>query len=255
MRIAQYCFIGIALLLTSCGTNTTVSTGPFADLGPVNVSATVDNNGVVTLSGAYQQTLIGDEILGAGWQVGFQTTLNQAKQKKYTLFILYTDSQDNVHRREYDISRPFEVDFTNEQWVQKIVHDGNGNIIVYVQYRGAGNSSDPTDTSPIFDHITSREQQQNNQLILSKDVYYKDPAGDAYLIEYSLQSVVPEISGVHVENDSIDASADQQKLGTYQTINWECGTTNKTYTVKLRALIIDRQGNQSMPFDIIFRCH
>ena len=123
----------ITLLFAGCSPKTIVSTGPFANAGPVSISAIVDSDGAITLSGTYQQTLVGTQSLGAGWEVEFQTTLNEAKDKQNTLYILYDDNQGYVHQQEYNIQRPFEVEFTNEQWVQKIIHDGNGNIVVYVQ--------------------------------------------------------------------------------------------------------------------------
>jgi len=152
MKFTKY-FITIAFLLTGCGSNptsnTTIETGPFVNVGPVSISATIDTDGAVKLSGSYQQTLVGNQVLGAGWEVGFETTLKEAKNKQYTLFILYEDNQGYVHQQEYDVQRPFEVDFTNEQWVKKIVHDGNGNIVVFVETRGISSPQSQPDSQPV----------------------------------------------------------------------------------------------------------
>lgn len=146
MKHYNFLFI-VALLLVSCGGNTTVSTGPFVNAGPVNISATVDQNGVIKLNGSYQQTLVGNEILGAGWQIGFETTLNDAKQKSNTLYVLYEDSQGNVRRLEYDINQPFEITFSKEQWVREIRHEGDGNIIVAVEHKVTSSGSSSNNSS------------------------------------------------------------------------------------------------------------
>ncbi|MBK9927392.1 MAG: hypothetical protein IPP66_19150 [Anaerolineales bacterium] len=249
----------LAVLLTGCGGNaaagdTTVSTGPYANAGPVTISATVDTNGEIKLGGSYQHRLVGNELLGAGWAISFETTLNDAKQKANTLYILYEDAQGNIRRLEYDIDQPFEINFENDQWVQKIARAGDGNIVVYVQTKAEpmiAVSSGP----PIFERMDEYEQNISNQLEIHKDIYFSDPDGDAAMIEYEVLSISPDISGVYVQNDLIDAPTQQQQSGTSQKITWQCGSNNKAYTVKLRAHIVDQQGNKSSGFSVVFKCH
>jgi hypothetical protein len=123
----------ILLLLSACGSNTTGKSGPSLHLGPVTISAYINNSGEVSLDSTISIPLVGTKDLGVSWDVGFDTTLNEAKSKQFTLFILYQNSRGEVIQQEYAIDRPFEINFTNEQWVKKIVHDGNGNVVVYVE--------------------------------------------------------------------------------------------------------------------------
>jgi hypothetical protein len=130
---------------------------------------------------------------------------------------------------------------------------------VIIPFQG-GASTEPasmgkSDSAPVFDYIEQYENYSGGQLIISEDVYFSDSDGDAYLIKYDLVSVSPAISGIQVQNDSISIAPDQQKFGTYQTILWKCGLTKKTYTVTLRARILDQAGHESSPFDVIFKCH
>jgi hypothetical protein len=129
------------LVLSGCGSKTVGFTGPALNAGPVTISAYINTDGEVTLSGTY--SLGAPEKIGPSWDVGFQTTLNQAASKKYTLFILYRNSNGDIIKQECDINQPFEIDFTNDQWVKKIQHDGNGNIVVYVEPNPIPASSTP----------------------------------------------------------------------------------------------------------------
>jgi len=119
------------VLLSGCGSKTVGFTGPALNAGPVTLSAYINTDGEVTLNGTY--SLGAPAKVGPSWDVGFQTTLNQATSKKFTLFILYRDSNGDIIQQECDVNQPFEIDFNNDQWVKKIQHDGNGNIIVSVE--------------------------------------------------------------------------------------------------------------------------
>jgi hypothetical protein len=79
--------------------------------------------------------LVNVEFLNVSWDVGFETTLNKASTRQNTLFILYKDDSGQIVQQEYAINEPFEINFSNEQWVRQIKHDGNGNIIVAVEHK------------------------------------------------------------------------------------------------------------------------
>ncbi len=126
-------------LLTSCGGKTTYNTGPSYEYGPVSISATVNNDGEIQLSGKlssapYPLVYKGVYLGSVSWDVGFETTWNQAKEKQNALFVLFEDN-GNIVQQEYDIGKPFEIDFANDQWVRKIKSDGNGNVVVFVEKR------------------------------------------------------------------------------------------------------------------------
>lgn len=162
------------------------------------------------------------------------------------LFLGYRISNISLNLGPFsvDIEKPTDVSFPQD---------------VPIPFQG-GMSPEPSsmensDSAPIFERIEQYENNSGGQLIISEDVYFSDSDGDAHLIEYELVSVSPAISGIQVQADFIDASSDQQKTGTYQTITWKCGSTKKTYTVTLRARIIDRAGHQSSPFKVVFKCY
>jgi len=141
LKTVVFLFISASMALAGCSSRTTTKQGPSINAGPVTISATINDYGEVTLSGSYQYALVGNDVVGAGIQVEFQDTLNAAQQKSNTLYILYKDAQGQVHRQEYDINQPFDITFTNQQWVQKIQRDDNGNVVVYVQVQTGGNQA------------------------------------------------------------------------------------------------------------------
>ena len=141
------------ILLSGCGSKTVGFTGPAFNAGPVSLSAYINTDGEVTLNGIYS---LGAPVnVGPSWDVGFQTTLNQAESKKYTLFILYSDSNGNINQQECDVNQPFDIKFDQTQWVEDIKTDGNGNIIVSVKPNPlsaafpAGNDA-PATSAPII---------------------------------------------------------------------------------------------------------
>lgn len=140
-RMEMVIGIAFALLLTSCQSQTKTFSGPSVELdvkgAAVTVSAHVNNDGEIVLSGTYSQTLVYTEVLNVTWDVGFETTLNEAATRQNTLFILYKDDNGQIIQQEYAINQPFEINFSNEQWVRKIQNDGNGNIVVFVEYKVA----------------------------------------------------------------------------------------------------------------------
>jgi hypothetical protein len=100
----------------------------------------MNQNGEIILSGTASYPLVGSEMLGVSWDVGFETTLNKAQSTQYSLFILYQDDNGQIVQQEYAINEPFEVNFSDEQWVKKIHSVGDGNIIVEVEHKVAQSS-------------------------------------------------------------------------------------------------------------------
>ena len=120
-------------LLSACRVETTSNPTPSETPGPVPISANINPNGEITLTGTSFQ-LVGTKDLGAGWwELGFAAVLYEAKNNQYTLFVLYPDSNGEVIRQEYAIGRPFEINFNNDKWVKKIAQDDNGNVVVYIE--------------------------------------------------------------------------------------------------------------------------
>jgi hypothetical protein len=168
------------LLLSACGAKTTIIATPSVTPGPVTISATINADGTTTLSGGDFQ-LVGTKDLGPGWDLGFAATLYEAKNKQYTLSVLHQDSNWEVIRQEYAIGRPFEVNFNNEQWVKKIAHDGNGNVVVYVEPKAgsstptAGSSTPTVGSSTPTAASTKAVSTSTKEVVVLPDLGLSDP--------------------------------------------------------------------------------
>jgi hypothetical protein len=121
----------LLVFTSSCGGTSYVSFEPHA--GPITVSASVNSNGEFVLGGSYSRRLIGTSFLGADLVVGFEKTLNEAKNKSNYLFVVWEDELGDVWRDKYNIGEQFTVNFGEEHWVRQIHEDNNGNVIVSVE--------------------------------------------------------------------------------------------------------------------------
>jgi len=134
MLLRRYLYCGAILCLLvftpSCGETGYVALEPHA--GPITVSASVNSNGEFVLGGSYSHCLIGTDFLGVDLVVGFEKTLNEAKNKSNYLFVVWEDELGDVWRDKYNIGEQFTVNFEREQWVRQIHTDKNGNVIVSV---------------------------------------------------------------------------------------------------------------------------
>jgi hypothetical protein len=108
------------------------------------------------------------------------------------------------------------------------------------------------DHTPVILRITERKENKNGELIIYKDIYFTDAAGDAVTVVYKLDSTT--IDKVEITNDDILSSPDEQKSEALVTGKWECGTKYKNYLVVLEARILDKAGNLSEPVEITFVC-
>ncbi len=99
--------------------------------------------------------------------------------------------------------------------------------------------------------IEQRLVYNNGKLVIHKDIHFRDPDGDAYLVTY--QVIQSDIKHYHVEDDPITAPSDQQKQDAIVTATWQCGSKN--YRITLRTYILDRAGHRSQPFDLVYDCH
>jgi hypothetical protein len=105
---------------------------------------------------------------------------------------------------------------------------------------------------PIIYKVVEREESKAGELYLYKDIFFIDASGDAYLVAYELVSA--SIAGIQVNNDPIQSLPSEQEIGTYITGTWNCKNTG-IYTIILKARILDRAGNQSVPVELTFHCH
>jgi hypothetical protein len=122
-------------LLSACGTNTTYYTGPSVDVADViQVSMHLNSRGEFVVGGQVSVPLARAENLGGiSWDFGFETVLNQAAEKSNYLIILWQDGSGDIREDDYAIGQPFKITFEHDQWVERIEHAGQGNIIVSVE--------------------------------------------------------------------------------------------------------------------------
>lgn len=132
------------LLFASCSSQPTivagndieVHTGLEVEAGPVTVGVSINQYGEVTLSGDASFTLIGKKGLASlNWTVGVEKTFNEARGTRNNLFIIWQDEQDEVWQAQYQLDRPFTVQFSQQDWVREIRNMDDGTVLVFVEKR------------------------------------------------------------------------------------------------------------------------
>lgn len=123
------------ILMSACGTNTTYYTGPSVNVADViQVSLHLNSQGEFVVGGQVSVPLANAANLGSvSWDFGFETVLNQATEKSNYLIILWQDEDGDIREDDYSIGQPFKITFEHDQWVQRIEHTQQGNIILSVQ--------------------------------------------------------------------------------------------------------------------------
>ena len=103
---------------------------------------------------------------------------------------------------------------------------------------------------PVIMDIQTRKSLAINGTTIFADIHFQDKDGNSYLVTYEV--VNSTTKGLNVENDSIVASANDQISGAVITVKWDC--LGRGYVVTLNAKILDKSGNQSNKFPLIFDC-
>lgn len=102
----------------------------------MSVALSVDTDGQVTLSGNYAQRLIGSDLIGVDWNVGFATTVREAIGRPSYLYILW-DEGGRIRRTQYDIGQPFTLDFGRGDWVRRIANTSSDGVVIFVERQTA----------------------------------------------------------------------------------------------------------------------
>ena len=105
--------------------------------------------------------------------------------------------------------------------------------------------------APLIIDITHDQQSSDNGSILFLQIHFQDAEGDAVLLDWEL--VASTLSGVDVDDDSINLPAAKQMAGATAIAVWECG--NMSYTVVLSLSILDLAGNRSDAVEYSFKCN
>ena len=151
---------------TGCSNNSVSasgSTGPeivIADV--VQIALSVDTNGEIHLNGSVSIPTPIQGVIAVNWLAGFDIVLQEAQNTSNMLYILYGDGKGNIIQKSYDIGQPFEITFAKNEWVRKIKHAGNGNIVVFVE-RIPEEIAQPTPES----NDAATESQPNEPIVSS----------------------------------------------------------------------------------------
>lgn len=122
--------------ISACNGKTTVYSGPFVSVEKFEASLTVNTRGEVVLNSSYDVFQLGFKNLGAvGWTVGVERVLVQAESAKNNLFLIWQNKDGDMMQTVYDMGKPFDIQFESDQWVRKVSHHGDGNVIVSVEIR------------------------------------------------------------------------------------------------------------------------
>jgi|GEM_PF-1861700 len=131
--VVSFVLILVTSACSQSSNDTEYYTGPQVVAGPVSISVVGNSNGEVILSSEYSYGLIGTDMLGVNWIVGFEKTLKKAEHTSYYLYILWESASGSVYGDSYKIGEPFNVKFQRNDWVREIKTDQNGNVIVAVE--------------------------------------------------------------------------------------------------------------------------
>ena len=131
MNKALRIIIGVLVfVLSACGGS--VASTPTVASEPISISAHLNGDGNVVVNSNFSYTTQ-SKSLGNSWNSGLAATTEDANGSVYTLYFLSQDEQDNVIQNSYEIGQPFNITFSQSDWVESITHLGQGNLIVAVQ--------------------------------------------------------------------------------------------------------------------------
>ncbi|GEM_PF-969778 len=109
--------------------------------------------------------------------------------------------------------------------------------------------------TPVILRVEERTDDQNGQLLLHKDIYFTDPAGDAITVIHQLLATVP--AGIYFprfDDVRITASADEQKIEGLVTSSVGCPVVLYPLSLTIETRICDASGNLSEPVVVEFAC-
>lgn len=109
--------------------------------------------------------------------------------------------------------------------------------------------------TPVILRVEERTDDQNEQLLLHKDIYFTDPAGDAITVIHQLFATVP--AGIYIpgiDDVRITASADEQKTEGLVTSSVGCPVVLYPFSLTIETRICDASGNLSEPVVVSFAC-
>ena len=107
---------------------------------------------------------------------------------------------------------------------------------------------------PVILRVEEREETQNGRLLLSKDIYFTDPDGDATTVVNTLVATDPPEFNAAIGDDVITVPAAEQKQGAMVASAMRCPPTLRSFSLTIEDRIRDAAGNLSEPITVIFAC-
>lgn len=159
----------ILVILSACA-GTTVETGPSVDLGLVQVNLHLNNERQLVANGEISVPI----ALGVvNWDFAFSTVLIDSESKSNYLIVIWDDGSGEFMESDFPIGQPFTITFENDQWVRRIEHAGDGNIVVGVEIQAVPVLSDPlpapTETSVPVEATPMSQYQTGSTLVSPTD--------------------------------------------------------------------------------------
>ena len=109
--------------------------------------------------------------------------------------------------------------------------------------------------TPVILRMEEWTENHNGQLLLHKDIYFTDPAGDATTVTHKLFATVP--AGIYIprlDDIRITAAADEQKFNGLVTSSVGCPVVLYPLSLTIEIRIHDASGNMSEPVVVDFAC-
>ncbi len=135
----------LLVLLTGCGNPQNVSGVFGAEVGPVNIGLSIDQEGHVSIRGGF--TKLSWKLGPVGLYAGIEDTLEFTKEKPYYLFIIYEDQNGEVYRDGYEIGKTFRVEFNQREYIEEIQGNNDSIIVVLKQALNVSNIRESSDTN------------------------------------------------------------------------------------------------------------
>ncbi len=108
----------------------------------------------------------------------------------------------------------------------------------------------PVSGVPVITNVVLRVDTSGATPVIYQDIYFFDSDGDVNSIDYSIVSSTDP--NVQTQGGAVNIPSSEQIAGTYITGTWGCGNDN--YTLTLAAVLSDRKGHHSKPYQYTLVC-
>ena len=114
----------------------------------------------------------------------------------------------------------------------------------------------PSPNAPVLQSITIRTDVPNGAggvVSVVPDFHFIAPNGNAIVLRRELVETNGSVSQTQLSNATINIPAEAQKRGATISGGWRCGVAQ--YYVKMRAFVMDADGNRSNSLEYTIHCN